>query len=146
MECWQELGLLGLFLSSFVSATIVPLSSELVFAYFVTQGFSAPLIIFLASLGNIIGGMTNFFLGKLNFWKTLSKYFGLKPERVKQIAEKYGKYGSLSAVLCWLPIIGDVIAVSLGFLRLRFLPVLIWMSIGKTLRYVILYLFLTQLD
>jgi len=90
--------------------------------------------------------MTNFFLGKLNFWKTLSKYFGLKPERVKLIAEKYGKYGAFSAILCWLPIIGDVIAVSLGFLRLRFLPVLIWMSVGKTLRYVILYLFLSQFD
>lgn len=142
MEYWQELGLIGLFVSSFLSATVIPFSSELVFICCIDQGFNPWWVIFLASTGNVLGGMSSYFLGRLKLWKYLSKFFGVKEEQVLEKTERYQKWGSISASLTWLPIIGDVIAVVLGYLRMPWLPVTLWMSLGKTLRYLILYLFL----
>lgn len=142
MEYWQELGLLGLFLSSFLSATVIPLSSELVFLYCFNEGFSPFWIIVLASVGNVLGGMSSYVLGRLKLWGYLAKFFGVKEEKVKLKTERYRKWGAVSASLTWLPIVGDLIAVILGYLRVKWIPVTLWMTVGKTLRYLILYLFL----
>lgn len=144
MEFWQELGLLGLFLSSFLAATIIPLSSEFVFAFCIYQGYSPFWIVFLASFGNVIGGMTSYFLGRLNFWDALTKYFGVNKEKVLAKVDRYKKWGAISAGLTWLPIVGDLIGVVLGYLKVSWFGVFIWMTIGKTLRYLILYLFLSS--
>ncbi len=63
--------------------------------------------------------------------------FKLKKEKIYKFKTKIDKWGSLLAFFCWLPIIGDPIAVSLGFFRTNYILVAIWMFVGKILRYLI---------
>lgn len=139
MEYWFELGYVGLFLVSFISATVIPASSEAVFVLMISNGFDPIVSLSLATVGNTLGGMTSYFLGRLGNWKWLSKWFGVKEDKVARFQSRVERTGVYSALLCWAPIVGDVIAVALGFLRVRVIPVMILMTIGKLARYLFLY-------
>ena len=65
MESFVEWGYLGLFLSSFLGATIIPLSSEIVLSLLLTQGFDIKLSIIIATIGNWLGGLSSYYLGSL---------------------------------------------------------------------------------
>ena len=137
MESFVEWGYLGLFLSSFLGATIIPFSSELVFSLLIIKGYDFNLSLLVATTGNWLGGLSSYFLGRLGKWSTLEKYFRLKKEKIVKFKTNIDKWGSLLAFFCWLPIIGDPIAVGLGFFRTNFLLVAIWMFIGKLIRYIV---------
>lgn len=137
MEGFVEWGYLGLFIASFLGATIIPFSSEVVFSLLIINGYDIKVSLLVATIGNWLGGLSSYFLGRLGKWETLEKYFKLKKEKIYQFKTKIDKWGSLLAFFCWLPIIGDPIAVSLGFFRTNYILVAIWMFIGKILRYLI---------
>ena len=137
MEGFVEWGYLGLFIASFLGATIIPFSSEVVFSLLIINGYDIKVSLFVATIGNWLGGLSSYFLGRLGKWETLEKYFKLKKEKIYKFKTKIDKWGSLLAFFCWLPIIGDPIAVSLGFFRTNYILVAIWMFIGKILRYLI---------
>ncbi len=130
--------LLTLFFSCFLAATIVPFSSEVIFgSTLMLSGIDAWLLVLVAGIGNTLGGLTGYWLGHLGKWSWLQKYFRLTPEKVENYRQTCQTYGHWLALLCWLPFIGDLICVALGFFRTRLLPVSILMFIGKTLRYLI---------
>ena len=137
METFVEWGYIGLFIASFLSATIIPFSSELVFSLLIIKGYDFNLSILVATTGNWLGGLSSYFLGRLGKWSTLEKYFRLKKEKIVKFKTNIDKWGSLLAFFCWLPIIGDPIAVGLGFFRTNFLLVALWMFIGKLIRYIV---------
>ena len=137
METFVEWGYIGLFIASFLGATIIPFSSELVFSLLIIKGYDFNLSLLVATTGNWLGGLSSYFLGKLGKWSTLEKYFRLKKEKIVKFKTNIDKWGSLLAFFCWLPIIGDPIAVGLGFFRTNFLLVALWMFIGKLIRYIV---------
>ena len=130
MESFVEWGYLGLFISSFLGATIIPFSSEIVFSLLIINGYDIRVSLIVATVGNWLGGLSSYYLGRLGKWSTLEKYFKLKKERIFHFKTKIDKWGSLL-------VIGDPIAVSLGFFRINYISVAVWMLIGKVLRYVI---------
>ena len=137
METFVEWGYIGLFIASFLGATIIPFSSELVFSLLIIKGYDFNLSLLVATTGNWLGGLSSYFLGRLGKWSTLEKYFRLKKEKIVKFKTNIDKWGSQLAFLCWLPIIGDPIAVGLGFFRTNFLLVALWMFIGKLIRYIV---------
>jgi membrane protein YqaA with SNARE-associated domain len=137
LESFVEWGYLGLFISSFLGATIIPFSSEIVFSLLIINGYDIRVSLVVATVGNWLGGLSSYYLGRLGKWSTLEKYFKLKKERIFHFKTKIDKWGSLLAFFCWLPVVGDPIAVSLGFFRINYISVAVWMLIGKVLRYVI---------
>ena len=137
MEGFVEWGYLGLFIASFLGATVIPFSSELVFSLLIIKGYDFNLSLLVATTGNWLGGLSSYFLGRLGKWSTLEKYFRLKKEKIVKFKTNIDKWGSLLAFFCWLPIIGDPIAVSLGFFRTNYILVAIWMFIGKFIRYIL---------
>ena len=137
METFVEWGYLGLFIASFLGATIIPFSSELVLSLLIIKGYDFNLSLLVATTGNWLGGLSSYFLGRLGKWSTLEKYFRLKKEKIVKFKTNIDKWGSLLAFFCWLPIIGDPIAVGLGFFRTNYLLVAIWMFIGKLIRYIV---------
>ncbi|MDC0910354.1 DedA family protein [Flavobacteriaceae bacterium] len=137
METFVEWGYIGLFIASFLGATIIPFSSELVFSLLIIKGYDFNLSLLVATTGNWLGGLSSYFLGRLGKWSTLEKYFRLKKEKIVKFKTNIDKWGSLLAFFCWLPIIGDPIAVGLGFFRTNFLLVALWMFIGKLIRYIV---------
>lgn len=132
-----DYGYLGLFLISFLSATILPLSSEGVLLLMPTAGFDPLVSLIVASLGNILGGSTNYWIGRLGnpLWL---KRIGIQEKSLLRFENAVKRYGVFSALLSWVPIIGDPLTVALGFFRVKWWSVLILMSLGKVIRYAII--------
>lgn len=136
-----ELGLLGLFLICFLSATIIPIASEAALIGFLVAGYD-PISSFLAaSIGNTLGGTTNYFLGLLGNPEKLKKRLEHKG-RFEKFENWVHQYGVWLGLLSWLPFIGDPLTIALGYFRVPFIPLLILMAIGKFARYyVIVFIF-----
>ena len=135
---------LSLFFSSFLASTVLPFSSEGVLGMMLHQKYNVGLCIGLATLGNTLGGVTSYWLGYLGKWEWLEKYFGIKKEKILARKTYADRYGSLLAFFSWLPVVGDILAVALGFFRVRFWTVLFWMVLGKGLRYLVVYWLMEQ--
>ena len=134
---FENLGLFGLFLACALSATIIPFSSEAVLAGALLIYDNAWSVILVAAAGNTLGGMISFLLGWLCKWDWLEKYLKINREKLDKIHQKVSRYGYPAALLAWLPIVGDLIAIAMGLLRLRPLPMAILMFIGKLSRYIV---------
>ena len=132
---WIELGYLGMFLSSILAATILPFGSEAVFLGLLYSKFDPITLTIIASTGNTIGGMISFYMGWLGKWEWLEKWFGVKHESLLRYISKAQKYGWIYAFFTWLPGIGDLLAIVIGFVRINPTVATIWMFIGKTLRF-----------
>jgi membrane protein YqaA with SNARE-associated domain len=137
MDIWVYL---GLFTSCFLSATIIPVASEIGLVVIISQGYDPTLSVLVATLGNSLGGLTNYLLGMLGNPEWLKKT-KLSEEKISRYSNYVNKYGSLLALISWVPIIGDPLLIVLGFLRVRFLPVLFLMVIGKLARYIVIACF-----
>ena len=136
MEALAEWGFIGLFISSFLAATILPLSSEIVLSILIANNYDLTTSLILATIGNWLGGMSSYGLGWLAKWRFIEKYFRIKIETIKNVKDKIDKWGSFIAFFCWLPIIGDPLALGLGFFKTNVVLVSIWMFIGKMIRYI----------
>ena len=137
MESFLELGLLGLFVSSFIAATIIPFSSELVLSFLLANQYPLEMCLFIATLGNWLGGISSYGLGRLGEWTFIKFFTGLDKTKIEEVRDKVDKWKSPLAFFCWLPLIGDIFAVGLGFYKINFIKVSLWMFVGKMMRYVI---------
>jgi membrane protein YqaA with SNARE-associated domain len=137
---WIELGYLGMFLSSILAATILPFGSEAVFLSLLYGEFNSYTLVIVAGTGNTIGGMITYYMGRLGKWEWLEKWFKIKPASFEKHMHSIQKRGWLFALLTWLPGIGDPMAVGLGYARIHPITALVWMFIGKTLRFLVIAL------
>lgn len=121
--------LLGsLLVSAFLAATLLPGGSEAALAglLLLRPELTLPAIL-VATLGNTAGGMSTYALGRLLPRKEL-------PPRLELVR----RYGSVSLVLSWLPLLGDGLCAAAGLLRLNGFACLVWMASGKGARYLVL--------
>lgn len=133
-----SLGYFGLFLASFLAATILPFASEVVFSALVFGGgLNLWKCVFWATLGNWLGGLTCYWLGHLGKIEWIEKWLKISHEKVMNFQTKFQKYGDWFAFLSFLPGIGDIIAVVAGFMRCRFWISAVAMLLGKFVRYVV---------
>ena len=134
---FTDLGYFGVFLAAFLSATVVPFCSEAVFSFLYFEGLSGWWLVLWATLGNTLGGMTCFWLGSLGKLEWLHKWFRIKKESVTRFQKSFVKYGDWFSLLAFVPGIGDFIAVGAGYMKCRWWLVMICMTVGKGLRYVL---------
>jgi membrane protein YqaA with SNARE-associated domain len=137
MESLIKLGYLGLFLSSFLASTVVPLSSDIILSALIALNFDVWTCIIVATVGNFLGGLTTYGLGYLGKWKWIEKYFKKSKEDIEKFQHKVQRVGIIAAAFAWLPFIGDLIALALGFLRFKPVPVFIMMLIGRFCRFMV---------
>tara|TARA_B100001989_G_scaffold187181_1_gene136667 strand:- start:15337 stop:15786 length:450 start_codon:yes stop_codon:yes gene_type:complete len=137
MENLAEWGYFGLFVASFLAATIIPFSSELVLSILIAKNYDLSTSLFVASIGNWVGGLSSYLIGRIGSWNTIEKYLKVKRKNILLWKKKIDSWGGILAFLCWLPVIGDPIAIALGFFRTNFLIVSLFMLIGKFIRYFI---------
>ena len=131
----ENLGLFGRFLTCLLSATILPFSSEAIVAGAMALGYERWIIVLVATLGNTAGGMISFWMGWLCKWEWLEKYFKIKREKLERFRGHIEKYGVWEALLTWLPIVGDPLAIAMGFMRLNPWWTMLIMFLGKAVRY-----------
>ena len=130
-------GLPGLFLSAFLSSTLLPGGSEALLAALALHGgHDASLLLTVATLGNALGGMTSWGIG---WW--LARSFPdqtLEGHHHRAAAERLRHWGSPLLLLSWLPLVGDPLCVAAGWLRIGWLPSLTFITLGKGARYALL--------
>ncbi len=132
-----ELGYFGLFLVCFLSATILPLASEAVLLAFLAYQFDPITCLLVATLGNTLGGMTNYLLGMLGKTKTLKQLMNNKA-KFDRITLRIEKYSVWLGLITWLPFIGDPLTIFLGYFRVKFTPLFLLAFLGKGLRYYVI--------
>ena len=106
-------GYIGLFISALLAGSIIPFSSELVMIALVKVGLSPALCVVAATLGNTVGGMTCYYMGRLGKVDWIEKYFKVKKEKVEKMQQFLQGKGALMAFFAFLPFVGEVIALSL---------------------------------
>ncbi len=134
---WIDLGYLGLFLASFLAATIVPFSSEVVLSAMLAAGGDPLLSLATATLGNWLGGLTSFWIGWLGKFKWIEKYLRIPKAKLEKWHRQIEGKEWWIGLFCWLPGIGDIIAVLLGLLKSNFWMAATGMLVGKALRYIV---------
>lgn len=140
LDFLAEYGLLGLFIGSFLAATVVPFSADvLLVGMLVADVNSAVALLVVATLGNWIGGITSYGIGRAGKWEWIERLH-VSRESLEKQKTRIERFGAPIALLTWVPFIGDVFAVALGFYRVKFLPAIFWMLIGKGARFVCWYL------
>lgn len=126
------LSLFSLFASSFLSATLLPGNSEVLLVALLLSGVSQPwLLVLIATMGNSLGGLTNVILGR---------FFPLrKTSRWQEKATGFlNRYGAAALLLSWMPVIGDLLCLLAGWMRISWGPVIFFLCLGKALRYVVI--------
>lgn len=134
----------GLFLSAFVSATLLPCQSELVLSGFVlTHKDLAWLIVTVATTGNTLGSVVNWMMGKCLCSFHDRKWFPIRKEKLEKAASWYKKYGKWSLLLSWVPVIGDPLTLAAGILREPFWSFVLIVGFAKFARYAALAKFVS---
>lgn len=135
---WLEnLGLAGLFIGCFLAATIFPFSSDALYVGVLLLTRQPLACLILGTAGNWLGGVTTYFLGRLAKWEWVEKTFKVKKETLEKQKKYIDKYGVWIALLTWVPIVGDVIAIALGFYKCPAVSSLLLMLVGKFARFAI---------
>jgi membrane protein YqaA with SNARE-associated domain len=134
----SEWNLWGLFLSAFLSSTLLPGSSEAVLVLLAAESAGDKLVLLaVASLGNTLGGMSSWALGRFIAWRFPARRFAAK----EQLAiARIRRWGSPALLLSWLPVVGDPLCLAAGWLRIHWLQSLVFIVVGKAARYAVLLL------
>ncbi len=139
-DFWQTHALWLMFASAFLSATVLPGNSEIIFIVLAIPKLALGtwlstdifLLIFMATLGNGLGSLTTYGIGR---WLP---QFRPKNHRTLWVMKQLQRYGSLTLLLSWLPIVGDLFCALAGWLRLNFIVSCFFIFLGKLVRYVAL--------
>ena len=131
---------LSLFSISFLAATILPLSSELMLAGLIAKSnYDSLLLLIVASFGNVLGSVFNWTLGFYSRNLTIKKWFPFKDEQIEKSSKWFNKFGRWLLLFAWVPIIGDPLTLAAGLLRIKFIEFIILVTIGKVSRYFLVY-------
>lgn len=122
-----DIGLWTVLVTSFLSATLLPGGSEALVAGVVYCHPEMSIkTLLVATIGNTAGGMTSYAIGRI-----------FRPPPTFRYLETVRHYGAISMILAWAPIIGDLLCVTAGWLRVPWLASVAWMAIGKAARYAV---------
>lgn len=142
LQSWAspEMGLWGLFGSAFLSATVLPGSSEVVLSALITAypakawpGFG------VALAGNLLGCLLTFAMGHAGR-QGYERFQRVKVDADSPQVQRLRRWGSPALVLSFLPLVGDALVLAGGWLKLPFWPSLFWIAVGKGARYLLIVL------
>ncbi len=129
----------GLFLSALIAATILPAQSEIVLVTLLLSGeWSIWGLLVSASVGNVLGSVINYALGRSAEAFRDRRWFPANPRALRRARDWYGRFGRWSLLLSWVPIVGDPLTVAAGLLREPLWRFLLLVTIAKVGRYLVL--------
>lgn len=128
----------ALFLTAFAAATILPLQSEALLAGLLLTGSQSPAaLILVATLGNVLGSVVNWLLGRGIDRFRDRKWFPVKPAVLDRAAVRYRHYGRWSLLLSWAPVIGDPLTLVAGVFREPLWSFVAIVTAARTARYLV---------
>jgi membrane protein YqaA with SNARE-associated domain len=129
----------GLFAASFLAATVFPFQSELVLLGLLLGGdYPWPALLAVATVGNVLGAVVNWGLGRFLLHFRDRRWFPVKPQVYARVERWYRRYGVWSLLLAWLPVVGDPLTVVAGALRANLALFVVLVTVGKLGRYAVL--------
>jgi len=142
MEALQQAlidyGYWGMFLSAILAGSVVPFSSEVVMLALLTAGLDKWPLIIWATVGNVLGALLTYFIGRLGRIDWIEKYFHVKREKLDKMQRWLQGRGAWVAFWGFIPIFGNVLLIGLGLMRSNFTITTVCMTAGKFMRYVLL--------
>lgn len=136
---WDVPAYAGLFFSALVAATLLPMQSEAVLVgLLLTERYPVAALLLVATLGNVLGSVLNWLLGRYIERLRHKRWFPVSEARLDQAQRAYGRFGRWSLLLSWAPVIGDPLTVMAGVLREPFWRFLLLVSLAKAGRYLLL--------
>ena len=139
---FQEYGIIGLFLNSLLAATAIPLPTEILTSALLIGGENIVLVAIVLIIGSTIGGILNYFLGfgGNKLIKKIKKKSDLQKHEKKhnKLLDKFGWTAIFFAA--WIPIIGDLILISAGVKKMKFVKFSIFMVSGKIIKTIVVVL------
>lgn len=135
MEFLEGLGLIGLFIGTFLAATIIPFSSDALYLAVLAATKEPVACLLVGTLGNWLGSAVTYWMGWIGKWEWLEKWFKVKPETLGRQKKMVDRFGVWLAFICWVPFAGDVIAVALGFYHTPPVRTMLLLLAGKFLRF-----------
>ena len=131
----EKIGLLGLFIGSFLASSLVPFSADALYVTALAAGGDHLATLVVATLGNWLGGITTYWIGRLGQWEWIEKHLKVKPETLQKQKTYIDRYGVWLALLSWVPIVGDVVTLALGFYKTPAVLSLFLIGAGKFARF-----------
>ena len=128
----------GLFLVSFLAATLLPLGSEAAVALMAAADFDSRMLLLVATAGNTMGALVNYLVGKWGAAFVFARYIQVDPAVLERLEKVYGRWGAPILFFAWLPIVGDPLTIAAGVLKVDLRLFLFWVVLGKGLRYLAL--------
>lgn len=137
MEWLESLGLFGLFVGTFLAATILPFSSDALYIAILAATKDPAGCLIVGTLGNWLGSVLTYWIGRIGKWEWIEQWFKVKRETLDKQKAYIDRYGVWLALLCWIPFIGDVFAIALGFYRTQPVLTAFLMLVGKFARFLL---------
>ena len=131
-----------LFTVAFISATLLPMGSEALLVYNISQNYSLLLLWSVATAGNTLGSVVNYWLG-LKGEMYLEEKGYLSAKKMEKARSFFDKYGGWTLLLSWVPIIGDPLTFIAGVLKYRFWWFVVIVAVAKATRYGVVVLMVT---
>lgn len=129
----------ALFGSALVAATILPMQSEAVLVALLVKGLHpAVTLIIVATIGNVLGSVLNWILGRYLLRFSDRRWFPSSPQQLARARGWYHRYGRWSLLASWVPIIGDPLTVVAGLMREPIVPFVALVAFAKGTRYLML--------
>jgi membrane protein YqaA with SNARE-associated domain len=128
----------SLFFSALISSTLFPGGSEALLLYRLHEGGNAYALVAIATVGNVLGSLITYAMGRLGNEAVHKKWLRMDDKKVVRAETWFGKYGQVSLLFAWLPIVGDPLCLVAGLLRSPLIWFIVLVTLGKCLRYALL--------
>ncbi|MDD2500321.1 MAG: DedA family protein [Geobacter sp.] len=135
LDWLKQPGYPALFLLSFLASTLLPLGSEWLLALMLVKGYDPATSVLTATVGNSLGACTTWLVGRYGGNWLLGRLFRISHQQRQRAEAWYQRYGILSLLFSWLPVVGDPLCLVGGLLKIRFTPFLLLVGVGKLVRY-----------
>ena len=138
IEFLKDYGYLGMGIMAFLSGTVLPIASEVLLVFFLGTGLNAIGLTRSAAAGNTLAGVVCYVSGRFAKRERVQAFFRISDKKMRRADRLIHKYGLWTAFFSFVPVIGEVLLISLGFMRADKTKVLLYMSLGKVIRYSII--------
>lgn len=129
---------LTLFISAFISATLLPGTSEALLLYKLSQNQSVSVLLISATAGNLLGSLVTYGIGVAGNHAARKRWLSIKDETLLKAEHWFQRWGIFSLFFAWLPIIGDPLCLVAGLMRVRLAVFTLIVAVGKFFRYAFL--------
>ncbi|MBR1462980.1 MAG: DedA family protein [Prevotella sp.] len=131
-------GYWGMLISAFLAGSFFPFSSETVMVALMAAGLDNWQLIVYGTVGNVLGSVFNFFVGRMGRLDWIEKYLHVKQEQLNHAQRFMAGHGAWMGFFAFLPVLGSAITILLGLMRANPFITFLSITIGKFLRYVLL--------